>query len=257
MKIKERLQGEYGKDKKDKIERQKLAISNILNRNQNNIFSSYLRKFNLILDKEKDFYNISFFLGGKLAKKLQKSSSELHFDLLRSIFGKEDRITIEGVTIPMPENHSDGEIMLYEFIDILLPYLFEKNHFILDESFYCEGPYEILGKIFLEKNDVVIDCGANMGMFSALASVKNCKVFAFEPMQYIIDTYLKKTVVMNKNIEICPWALSDKEGEAFFELNINNIGASRKVKENINQNLNTQKVEISIRGIFYIGLRLE
>ena len=130
-----------------------------------------------------------------------------------------------------------------EFIDLILPYLFAKNKLVFDEILYDEGPYE-LENVRLEKDAVVMDCGANMGLFSAFASMKGCKVFAFEPMEYIRHTYLEKTAQMQRNIEICPFALSGQAGEAEFQLDTDNIGASRKNEGKTNGALKMQKVKV-------------
>lgn len=78
-----------------------------------------------------------------------------------------------------------------------------------------DSPYEI-GKVRLEPEDVVMDCGANVGLFSALAASLGCKVFSFEPVKHIAaiteqvaDLYPERIFVINK-------ALSDKVGNVFF-----------------------------------------
>jgi FkbM family methyltransferase len=89
-----------------------------------------------------------------------------------------------------------------------------------------EGPYEYK-QVRLEKGDVVIDAGANIGEFSALAGVRGCTSYAFEPMQDIIDEYLSKTAEWNPNITICPYAISDKVDVLTFDVEpFNLVGAT-------------------------------
>lgn len=52
--------------------------------------------------------------------------------------------------------------------------------FFNDYSMANEGPFEY-GQVSLSPNDVVFDCGANIGFFSAIAISKGCQVHAFEP----------------------------------------------------------------------------
>lgn len=89
-----------------------------------------------------------------------------------------------------------------------------------------EGPYEISEEVSVKQGDIVIDCGANMGMFSAVAAERAEKVYAFEPSQIIVQQYLDKLQKCYNNIDIQPYAVSDKTGETVFSYNVNNIGAS-------------------------------
>lgn len=100
--------------------------------------------------------------------------------------------------------------------DILQPYAFNEN--ITD---YIEGPYEN-GFVQIEKDDIVIDCGANVGIFSAYAAMKasNGKVYAFEPVSQIVNM-LENTSALYDNIITMNFALSDRTGEQ--EIDISSI----------------------------------
>ena len=89
-----------------------------------------------------------------------------------------------------------------------------------------EGPYEY-GEVCLKEGDIVFDCGANRGLFSAVASRYGCQVFAFEAIPDIIDNYLSKTANMNGNIRIANFAVWDKEETLNFSHMLDHIGASR------------------------------
>jgi len=93
--------------------------------------------------------------------------------------------------------------------------------------FLCvEGPYEY-EKVKLGNDDIVIDAGANLGLFSLYCLNKNVqKVYAFEPQKSVLPI-LEKNILLNnaeEYIEIVPFGLSDKVGE--FELSHSNIGPS-------------------------------
>lgn len=87
-----------------------------------------------------------------------------------------------------------------------------------DYKYVFEGPYEHeYVSINANEEEVVFDCGANIGLFSAYAASKNNKVYSFEPTSTLCDTFLKKLRELYANkIEICEYALSDSNGEAEF-----------------------------------------
>ncbi|MDO5846542.1 MAG: FkbM family methyltransferase [Methanocorpusculum sp.] len=90
---------------------------------------------------------------------------------------------------------------------------------VLDSYWYVdEGPYEWAG-VAIEPEDVVFDCGANLGIFSLLAAYRGATVFAFEPIAAAREM-LSQTLSLNpdlaQRIEIVPAALSDAEGTAEF-----------------------------------------
>jgi FkbM family methyltransferase len=99
---------------------------------------------------------------------------------------------------------------VFEIADLILPY-------IGDTTLTHEGCYED-GKVQLKVGDTVIDCGANIGIFSAVAAQKGCKVYAFEPTPETIH-FLEKTVQLHgDSIQIVPYALSDKEETLQFSI---------------------------------------
>ncbi|MCC8164660.1 MAG: FkbM family methyltransferase [Planctomycetes bacterium] len=106
-----------------------------------------------------------------------------------------------------------------------------------------EGPYEV-GDVCLKEGDIVVDAGANMGMFSAVAAHAGCRVLAFEPIQYIRETYLEKNAALNGNIEIIPYALSDRREELRFVSFQENLGASRRVEDLQGDMKNDNPVEV-------------
>ena len=120
---------------------------------------------------------------------------------------------------------------LVELGDIILPCFWG------DYSICNEGPYELeeIG-VTVKKDDIVFDCGANMGLFSALAIHKGGTAYSFEPTpdtRKYLETYKD---VYDEKIKIYPYALSDKEGETDFyvgsdmngENSINNLSGTCK-----------------------------
>jgi FkbM family methyltransferase len=111
----------------------------------------------------------------------------------------------------------------------LLSSLGEEDLYPLFGGVFSEGPYEYKS-IKLEKGDIVIDAGACIGEFSALAGIKGCRAYAFEPTPSVVDNFLAKTAKLNPNITICKYALSDKKGElAFYQSYISSTVLRRGV----------------------------
>ena len=142
----------------------------------------------------------------------------------------EKQMRVNGITLPMPENDIEVRTFRWEFYDILFPYMVcDKSRF--DKYITCgEGPYE-LGEVKLEEGDIVFDCGANIGAFSALASTRigeSGKVYAFEPVTILREKFTCNTASWNGNngnIIVKPYALYDKNQKLHFDISGINIGS--------------------------------
>jgi FkbM family methyltransferase len=135
---------------------------------------------------------------------------------------QDDKLILDEIRLPYPD--ADDMYAFYTMIsESLLEYLLREADVAKDDymsviSTAYDGPYEMYGGgVQLVKGDVVIDAGANIGEFSALAGNKGCKVYAFEPMPHVVERYLSKTAKMNKNILIQQYALSDQREDLFFD----------------------------------------
>ncbi len=89
-----------------------------------------------------------------------------------------------------------------------------------------EDEYRI--KNVLKEGEIILDIGANIGLFSLCASnmINNIKVYAFEPFK---DNFkiLKENIKLNKSNNIIPQmsALSDSNGKGFLFISHENTGA--------------------------------
>ena len=134
-------------------------------------------------------------------------------------------IDIDGATLEISGSRFINGFQLdtqgkYSFLaelgDIILPKYFN------DFTICNEGPYELEEEGFcVEKGDIVFDCGANMGLFSALAINGGGDVYSFEPTPHTRAYLLKYDQIYPNNIHIFPHALSDKEGETEFYVGSN------------------------------------
>ena len=114
---------------------------------------------------------------------------------------------------------------MIEFKDFIFPYLFN------DFTTTIEGPY-LYKDIQIKKDDIVIDAGANFGLFSALASSLGAIVYAFEPVKITREKYLKETAKLNENINIISLALSNTIGNILIK---GGGIASASIVENLNK----------------------
>lgn len=108
-----------------------------------------------------------------------------------------------------------------EFMELILPYLMPVQLEI------GEGTYES-NTVKVEKDDIVIDAGANLGFFTAFAAAsRGARVCAFEPVATIAER-LQRTVALNEigdRATVCRAALSDKEGTMDISI-IDHLGAN-------------------------------
>lgn len=199
-----------------------------------------LREDGTLSPKMRDFYRdlahefklvqkrmkLSMFIGGPASRLIYGSG--LGYEAVRKAFEeREGVLVLNGAAVPEPLNASDTMTFILEFYDIVFPHIAGP-----DFDVFNEGPYEFGEHVRLRPGDVVMDCGANMGFFSAVASARGCTVYAFEPMEYIRKSYTDKTAALNRNITVVPYALSDGERELIFKLH-KNIESSHDVTDTV------------------------
>ena len=139
----------------------------------------------------------------------------------------------QGIKFPAPLNQSDTKLLIGDFMKIVIPSLLRRRIANFDRQYgiICVGqetPYEIEG-VSVETGDVVLDCGANMGVFSAVAAHHGGTVHAFEVMPYTYNNYLLRTASMNETksggtgIYTHDVAVWDKEETLTFKYDPNGI----------------------------------
>ena len=204
----------------------------------------------------------AFFLVGLPVMYKQLKMREDIYELLCNLYTFKNDASLfdfKGVIIPKPTTDMDKIDFIHEFLNLMLYHLIDDMSFT--EMFNCDYPYEI-GDIRVDKGDIVIDAGANIGMFSALASRKCCdreqsettkkphlrgKVYAFEPLDYVIENYLSKTAKWNPNISVCKYALSDKIGKVNFTQIDYKHTSSRITNKEMEQIWNTSGIDFAVQ----------
>ena len=124
--------------------------------------------------------------------------------------------------------------------DNILPELFG------DYSLVYEGSY-FYGNNQIDEQDVVIDAGANIGLFSSVAAKKGGIVYAFEPDENNVK-YLKEIAQVFPNIKIVKKALADKKVEStnFF------VDTLQRSRNSIYENMvgsDCEKIEVQVTTI--------
>lgn len=128
-----------------------------------------------------------------------------------SIAGDVISYQCEGIDFKMvfpKSNRLMTSAIMGEWGDIVKPSIFGEYDVM------SEGAYEV-DHVSLSLGDIVIDCGANVGVFSCVAAAKGCIVHAFEPNEHIYNMLLENQK-LNKNILPHKCALSNFIGESLF-----------------------------------------
>lgn len=169
--------------------------------------------------------------------------AELKSDFMKNYFLKKDidimvnPLVLNGVKFENPFEKSNDYRLSWcvSAADIVFPMLFD------DDSLAIDGNYEY-DNVILEKGDIVIDCGANVGQFSVIASHKGCKVYSFEPMDFLQKYIADNNNYTENEITIVPYALSTSRGKAiFYEQEGNPLGGTLL---NMESKSNETRIEI-------------
>ena len=144
------------------------------------------------------------------------------YNILKKYYFKEGIFNFYGIKIPSLDNleYNNQIDLCLQFFDFIYPH-FNSNFY----SEIGEGPYEY-EKVQINSNDIVIDAGANIGMFSVLASHLGATVYAFEPVKEIREKSLEITAKLNDKINVVPIALFNKAGYSEIEIDGKNLGGS-------------------------------
>ena len=127
-------------------------------------------------------------------------------------------------------------------LDNILTYDIKWRDDIYNEIFNLEEyKYE---NIVVEKGDVVIDLGANIGVFSLYALSKNAKIiYAFEPIKEYAELYKKNLI--NCPVVIYQSAISNHTGKAEIIYNYQDNTILSKVFKDFNWEIQSnKKIEI-------------
>lgn len=127
-------------------------------------------------------------------------------------------LDFNGCRMMNPHDISESvwQAFLTEIGDLVLPPIWQ------DFSRIDEGAYEY-GEVQVNKGDVVIDCGANLGVFSAIAAHKGATVYAFEPVTEVFEYLEQQAKIYPGKIYPVKKAVSDKKDICEIFLNDNSM----------------------------------
>jgi len=131
----------------------------------------------------------------------------------------------------------------------------ENSDTVTLSELYWDKPYTKDG-FDIKNNDIVVDIGANVGIFStyAVKQAKNVKVYSFEPSPATFK-YLKSNIETNKlssSIKIFNKAVADKNGVLKLYLN-EEIPVANSLYQNIAKSKNgkdEEVVSVTLKKIF-------
>lgn len=149
------------------------------------------------------------------------------------------------VYISCPTTLEELASLRFELLDLILPYMISNIKNFKNVSFN-EGPYEYIGKninVTVNKGDVVLDLGANFGLFSAYAASIGCNVYSFEPLKKAVDEYLYEIQKLYGNIEIIPKAVSNSIGCSRLKIDTENFGGSYISNDSIGESIKTETID--------------
>ena len=196
-------------------------------------------------------------LGKKIADEKKWSN---HTHKFRKKYFKNGLWNFNGIKLPDYKSGTMDWLIYTIYLDTLFVYCVHNDDYnyklvgeldkILPEGTYCYKNDNF--DVTVKEDDVVIDAGAWIGDFSAYASIKGAKVYAFEPSKDTVE-YLKKTKELNNNIQILEKGLGDKSGSFSLSNNQGNTGANQ-ITEQID---NSEKIEVTTIDEFVVENNLE
>ncbi|MDR3704385.1 MAG: FkbM family methyltransferase [Paludibacteraceae bacterium] len=164
-------------------------------------------------------------------EKATEQKYKYHSDIIKRKYLKDNATwNFNGIRLPINEYDENFQAMYAVYLDSLFVYCTYDDNYdcsLIDQldEVLPEGTYGYKNELIdvtVKKDDIVIDAGAWIGDFSAYASVKGAKVFAFEPGKHILK-YLYKTSELNSNITVVEKGLSDESGISYLT---NSVGDS-------------------------------
>lgn len=170
-----------------------------------------------------------------------KELHNIYMDVIEQIQNNNERIMVDKYSFcvdAINKYKSSFDIFCYEFNDIVAMTVQKER----SGCAYVEGPYEY-GSMVIEEDDVVLDLGANIGLFTKFAGTKTSgKIYAFEPVEET-RRILKENVKDLENVELVPYAVGRTQETIYINTSYleDNSGA---INMNVRDNQSGQKVDI-------------
>lgn len=182
-------------------------------------------------------------------KRYTKSRYYIENNKLPGITISGKKIIINGKSIDISEAPNGEECLLgviAEYFDFIYPRMV-KNPI---PFFISEGPYE-KGECFIQRNDTVIDAGANLGLFSWMIKDdigNEGKIYMFEPIDSL-SSILKESIAVNKtsnSMFVAEYAVSDEDGYTNFS--VQDFGGGSHRSDNGSTKIPTIKIDTYVQN---------
>ena len=168
-------------------------------------------------------------------------------------YWKDNYFDFNGIKISGRGKKNPNELRNFKFSyeDIFFPFIELKDKYDLKctrnlDLILFEGPYfleEDGVNVNVDVGDVILDCGAWIGDFSAYASFKGAKCYAFEPFSDAYSGLEETCELTGGSIIPVKLGLSNQAGVASLELN--NLSSSvSKVTMNQTENVGFEKINL-------------
>lgn len=173
----------------------------------------------------------NYFFGSKSLEEIEYLEKVYSFDFFKNEVWDFEFFKINRL------DFTDFHMFMVEANDLLFPYIARKaNEY--DFVKLGEGTYERFG-VDISDGDVVIDCGANIGMFTLFAAHKNAsRVISFEPVEHAYD-------ILNSNVHVndftktefivMKFGLSNTTAKVKISINDENVGSNSIIGNNDSQ----------------------
>lgn len=201
--------------------------------NKKEILEDELKVFYYWLHRYESIYKIVY-----KGAKFSEGELDIFYNWLNQNYLSEDKthyiIVVDAVPIKIPIPNIPNRLSYqWQIFDLIFSYKLGYPELTVP---FLEGPYEY-GSIKVKAGDVVLDVGANYGLFSAYASSKGATTYAFEPIPELCNNQLKLVADLNPGINIIQKALCDKVGEELFRIEEDHFGESMLTNEKENATL--------------------
>lgn len=206
--IRMRFAGGYRREERLANDFRLAAIGRIFGGVRDERLRAFLADLSTALRRQNAAIRSGQFLGGAAAR-LLVADTPVHDAIDRHFGNDRGQLAFRDITLPKPIDSRDKRRFDARFFDTLFAYLLENEAVAVDRSLLADAPYDLDARFAPREGETVLDCGAGMGVFAALAAARRCLVHAFEPDGRILDAYLRKTAEWNPKIAVCPRAVSD------------------------------------------------
>lgn len=134
-------------------------------------------------------------------------------------------LEVAGHQLSLPKRE-DMDTFLWEYPDLIMPLMAVAYDYSQMDALFDEGPYELNEFVSVQKDDVVIDCGANLGFFCSAVADRAERIYAFEPAEKLCRQYLEPLKEIYPNITIVQKGLAAQSSQREFHFYPGSSGSS-------------------------------